>query len=285
MLMDGVCLVISPLIALMKDQAENLSSKDIPAASIHSGLNYYEVKSLLQDVVEGDVKFLYLSPERLETKLFREYLPLMNICLLAVDEAHCVSQWGYDFRPTYLRIAQIRRLLPGVPLIALTASATPMVQKDILDKLEMKEAAVFHQSFNKPNLSYSVFKVATKIVKLIEILEKVPGSGIVYCNSRKQTKNIAHLLGLQGIDADYYHAGLSGEERSNKQENWINNKTRIMVCTNAFGLGIDKPDVRTVVHYDAPECLENYYQEAGRAGRDEKKLMPFYSIKWKTWQA
>jgi ATP-dependent DNA helicase RecQ len=271
MLMDGICLVISPLIALMKDQAENLTNKGIPAASIHSGLNYYEVKNILQDAVEGEIKFLYLSPERLETKVFRAYLPLMQICLLAIDEAHCVSQWGYDFRPTYLRIASIRELLPDIPLIALTASATPLVQKDILAKLEMHHAAEFHQSFNKPNLSYSVFEVESKIVKLVEILQNVPGSGIVYCNSRKQTKNLAYLLGLQGIEADFYHAGLDAEDRSKKQDDWINNRTRIMTCTNAFGLGIDKPDVRTVVHYDAPECLENYYQETGRAGRDGEK--------------
>lgn len=271
MLLEGVCIVVSPLIALMKDQAENLTNKGIPAATIHSGMNYQEVKHVLQNAVEGDYKFLYLSPERLETKVFKEYLALMQVSLLAIDEAHCVSQWGYDFRPTYLRIATIRESLPDVPLIALTASATPLVQKDILAKLDMKDAQIFHQSFNKPNLSYSVFKTESKIAKLIEILQKVPGSGIVYCNSRKQTKNIAYLLGLQGIEADFYHAGLDAEERSKKQDDWINNRTRIMACTNAFGLGIDKPDVRTVVHYDAPECLENYYQEAGRAGRDGQK--------------
>ncbi len=271
MLLEGICIVVSPLIALMKDQAENLSNKGIPAATIHSGMNYHEVNMVLQNAVDGDYKFLYLSPERLETKIFKEYLALMQVSLLAIDEAHCVSQWGYDFRPTYLRIATIRESLPGVPLIALTASATPLVQKDILAKLEMVEAKVFHQSFNKTNLSYSVFKVDSKIAKLIEILQKVNGSGIVYCNSRKQTKNIAYLLGLQGIEADFYHAGLDAEERSKKQDDWINNTTRIMACTNAFGLGIDKPDVRTVVHYDAPECLENYYQEAGRAGRDGQK--------------
>jgi ATP-dependent DNA helicase RecQ len=271
LLLEGVCIVVSPLIALMKDQAENLTNKGIPAATIHSGMNFHEVKLVLQDAVEGDYKFLYLSPERLETKIFKDYLALMNVSLLAIDEAHCVSQWGYDFRPTYLRIAAIRASLPGVPLIALTASATPLVQKDILAKLEMQDAAIFHQSFNKPNLSYSVFKVESKIAKLVEILQKVAGSGIVYCNSRKQTKNIAYLLVLQGIEADFYHAGLDAEERNKKQDDWINNRTRIMACTNAFGLGIDKPDVRTVVHYDAPECLENYYQEAGRAGRDGQR--------------
>ncbi|MEQ1625163.1 MAG: ATP-dependent DNA helicase RecQ, partial [Sediminibacterium sp.] len=271
LLLEGVCIVVSPLIALMKDQAENLTNKGIPAVAIHSGMNFHEVKLVLQDAVEGDYKFLYLSPERLETKIFKDYLALMNVSLLAIDEAHCVSQWGYDFRPTYLRIAAIRAFLPRVPLIALTASATPLVQKDILAKLEMQDAAVFHQSFNKPNLSYIVFKVESKIAKLVEILQKVAGSGIVYSNSRKQTKNIAYLLGLQGIEADFYHAGLDAEERSKKQDDWINNRTRIMACTNAFGLGIDKPDVRTVVHYDAPECLENYYQEAGRAGRDGQK--------------
>lgn len=271
LMMEGVCLVISPLIALMKDQAENLIKKGISAVSIHSGLTYYDVKIILQDAIEGDYQLIYLSPERLETKLFKDYLPYLKISLLVVDEAHCVSQWGYDFRPPYLRIAQIRELLPDTPMIALTASATPAVQKDIIAKLALKDAAIFKQSFEKPNLSYSVFQVDSKINKLIEVLQSVPGSSIVYCNSRRQTKDVAELLSLQNISADYYHAGLSSEERNDKQEAWINNKIRVIACTNAFGLGIDKPDVRSVIHYDAPECLENYYQEAGRAGRDGQK--------------
>lgn len=271
LMMDGVCIVISPLIALMKDQEENLKNKDISVASIHSGLTYYEVKCILQDAIEGDYQFLYLSPERLETKVFKELLPYLKISLLVVDEAHCVSQWGYDFRPSYLRIAQIREALPGIPMMALTASATTDVQKDILLRLEMHNAISFKQSFEKPNLSYSVFKVDSKFNKLIEILEAVQGSSIVYCNNRRQTKELAEILQLHKIDADYYHAGLNSEERSTKQDLWVRNKVRVMACTNAFGLGIDKPDVRTVIHFDIPECLESYYQEAGRAGRDGKK--------------
>jgi len=271
LMMDGVCLVVSPLIALMKDQVEHLREKGIPVASIHSGLSYYEVKCILEDAIEGDYQFLYLSPERLETRLFKEHLPYLKISLLVVDEAHCVSQWGYDFRPSYLRIAKIREQLQHTAMIALTASATVEVQKDILLKLEMDKAQIFRQSFEKPNLSYSVFKVDSKVNKLIEILEAVPGSSIVYCNNRRETKELASLLTLNKIDAAYYHAGLSAEERTDKQESWIQNKIRVMVSTNAFGLGIDKPDVRTVIHYDTPECLESYYQEAGRAGRDLQK--------------
>lgn len=268
---DGLCLVISPLIALMKDQVENLQKRGIAALSLHSGLTFYEVKKALQDAASGDYKFLYLSPERLETTLFKEYLHSLNISLIAVDEAHCVSQWGYDFRPPYLRIANLRDELPHVPVLALTASATTIVQNDIVEKLRFNKPNIFRQSFERNNLSYSVFKIDSKINKAIEIINNVKGSGIVYCRNRKQTKNVAHLLSLQNISADFYHAGLAQHERSNKQNAWINNQTRIMVCTNAFGMGIDKPDVRTVIHYDTPDCLENYYQEAGRAGRDGKK--------------
>ena len=268
---DGLCLVISPLIALMKDQVENLEKKGIAAASINSSMNFYEVQKTLEHAANGELKFLYLSPERLETNLFKEYLPELNINLIAVDEAHCISQWGYDFRPPYLRIANLRQSLPGVPVLALTASATPLVQDDIIEKLKFKEPGIFRASFEKPNLSYSVFKVDSKINKVIEVLENVQGSSIVYCKSRRLAKEVSQLLSLHHISANFYHAGLSQEDRSKKQEAWISNQTRVIVCTNAFGMGIDKPDVRTVIHYDAPDCIENYYQEAGRAGRDGKR--------------
>ena len=275
---DGICLVVSPLIALMKDQVESLKRKGIPSLAIYSGMSFLEIKKTLQNAAYGNYKFLYVSPERLETNLFLEMLPAMNINLLAVDEAHCISQWGYDFRPPYMRIANLREMLPGVPVLALTASATKVVQDDICDKLEpphppkgAHEWKRFQQSFERQNLSYSVFNVPSKQNKLLEILRNVPGTAIVYCKSRKHTKEIADLLRLNNINADYYHAGLSNEQRNNKQENWINNKTRVIACTNAFGMGIDKPDVRVVVHYGVPDCLENYYQEAGRAGRDGKR--------------
>ena len=269
---EGLCLVVSPLIALMKDQVENLKSKGIGALAVYSGMSFIEVKKTLQNAAYGNYKFLYVSPERLETSLFAEYLPALNINLLAVDEAHCISQWGYDFRPPYMRIANLREQLPGIPVLALTASATKTVQDDICEKLLFtKTQQRFQQSFERPNLSYSIFNVASKQNKLLEILKNVPGTAIVYCKSRKHTKEIADWLLMNSIGADHYHAGLKNEERNKKQENWVNNKTRVIVCTNAFGMGIDKADVRTVVHYDVPDCIENYYQEAGRAGRDGKR--------------
>lgn len=269
---DGICLVVSPLIALMKDQVESLKQKGIPSLAIYSGMSFMEIKKTLQNAVYGNYKFLYVSPERLETNLFLEFLPAMNINLLAVDEAHCISQWGYDFRPPYMRIASLREWLPKVPILALTASATKLVQDDICDKLQFgKTQQRFQQSFERKNLSYSVFNVPSKQNKILEILKNVPGTAIVYCKSRKHTREVADLLRLNNINADYYHAGLSNEERNKKQESWIGNKTRVIVSTNAFGMGIDKSDVRAVVHYDVPDCLENYYQEAGRAGRDGKR--------------
>jgi len=267
----GLCLVISPLIALMKDQVENLRKKNITAYSIYSGMTRKEVINILKVAGESNCKFLYVSPERLETKLFLEYLPSFDINLIAVDEAHCISQWGYDFRPPYLRIAELRIELPDIPVLALTASATPDVQKDICDKLAFTKTTIFSQSFERANLSYSVFKVDSKINKIVEIHQKVNGCSIVYCKSRRRTKDISDLLNMHGIVADFYHAGLASEERNTKQESWISNKIRTIVCTNAFGMGIDKPDVRIVIHADVPDCLENYYQEAGRAGRDGKK--------------
>lgn len=273
---DGICLVISPLIALMKDQLENLKQKGIPALAIYTGMSFLETKKTLQNAAFGNFKFLYVSPERLETKLFLEFLHAIDINLIAVDEAHCISQWGYDFRPTYLRIANLRDLLPGVPVLALTASATKIVQEDICQKLQptinkQNEWQKFKQSFERRNLSYSVFNVPSKQNKVLEILKNVPGSAIIYCKSRKNTKEVAGLLQLNGVNADFYHAGLSNQERNQKQDSWIKNNTRVIACTNAFGMGIDKPDVKVVIHYDVPECLENYYQEAGRAGRDGKR--------------
>lgn len=272
MLREGVCIVISPLIALMKDQVFHLKQKGIPALSIYSGMKFHEVEKTLKNAAYGNFKFLYVSPERLETELFLEYLPLINVNLIAVDEAHCISQWGYDFRPPYLRIAAIRENFKDVPFLALTASATREVQSDICEKLQFKKSfKIFQQSFERPNLSYSAFELYSKENKLLTILSKVSGSGIVYCRTRKHTKQIADLLNLNGISSGFYHAGLTAEERNSKQEDWINGKMRIISCTNAFGMGIDKPDVRVVIHFDVPDALENYYQEAGRAGRDGKK--------------
>lgn len=268
----GLTLVISPLIALMKDQVEGLKNKGIRAMSIHSGMNGAEVKRAFQTAAFGAYQFLYLSPERLESALFLEYLPALKPALIAVDEAHCISQWGYDFRPSYLRIEGLRKELPDVNLIALSASATPEIQRDIREKLLFaNDAQTFLQSFSRPALSYSAFHPSAKENKLLDVLKQVQGTAIVYCRSRKQTMQTAALLNMHGISADFYHAGLTNDQRDEKQSKWIRNQIRVIVCTNAFGMGIDKPDVRVVLHYELPDCLENYYQEAGRAGRDTKR--------------
>ena len=270
--MPGVCLVITPLIALMKDQERQLHKRNVAALAIHSGMNFFEVKKALENATSGHIKFLYLSPERLQTKLFEEYLPALPVNLIAIDEAHCISQWGHDFRPAYLQIAQLREEWPHIPMLALTASATARVQADIMEQLRFSMARkVFRQSFARPNLSFSAFAQPQKINKLLQVLSGVSGSALVYCRNRKRTKEIAALLQLQGIAASFYHAGLSHQERTDRQQEWISNKVRVMVCTNAFGMGIDKADVRCVVHMDVPDSLEAYYQEAGRAGRDGQR--------------
>ena len=268
---EGITLVISPLIALMKDQVQNLQRRGIPSAAIYSGMSRREVDIIFENACNGAYKLLYLSPERLQTEMAIARIKRMNVNLLAVDEAHCVSQWGYDFRPSYLQITSLRELLPKVPILALTATATKEVLLDIQDKLAFHAPNVFRQSFRRDNLSYSVLYEDKKREKLLDILQHVPGSGIVYVRTRGETKEIAHFLIQHRISADNYHAGLASEERSAKQEAWIAGKTRIIVCTNAFGMGIDKPDVRIVVHLQVPESLEAYFQEAGRGGRDGLK--------------
>jgi ATP-dependent DNA helicase RecQ len=271
LMMEGICLVITPLIALMKDQVEQLRRKKITAHAIYSGMSYKEIDIILDNCVHGKVKFLYVSPERLKTELMIERAKKMNVCLLAVDEAHCISQWGYDFRPPYLQIAQFREFIPDVPVVALTATATEQVRGDIQEKLEFKNGNLFVQSFARANLSYSVRWSENKEQKLIEIFKNVPGTGVVYVRNRKRCKEIATVLSKAGISAEFYHAGLNNQERTLKQDRWVQNRVRIIVATNAFGMGIDKPDVRVVAHLDLPDNLEAYYQEAGRAGRDGKK--------------
>jgi ATP-dependent DNA helicase RecQ len=268
---NGICIVVSPLIALMKDQVENLKAKGIDAVSIVTGMSKREVDIALDNCIYGTVKFLYLSPERLLSELVRERISYMNVNLIAVDEAHCISQWGYDFRPPYLHIADLRDLHPNVPVLALTATATAEVRDDIQQKLLFKQANVYQQSFERKNISYVVQHEENKLRKLLDVARGVKGSGIVYVRSRKETADIAKFYDEHGFKADFYHAGLTMEQRSLRQEDWKTNRTRIIVATNAFGMGIDKPDVRFVIHKDMPESLEAYYQEAGRAGRDEQK--------------
>ena len=291
MVKDGLCLVITPLIALMKDQVANLRSRDIFAAAIYTGMSYDQQRVALDNCQFGPYHFLYVSPERLESETFRKRLTELPICLIAVDEAHCISQWGYDFRPSYLHIADIRESLPEVPVLALTATATPAVADDIQERLHFREKNVLKKSFRRENLQYVVrevggpsklplkgdFSVPTtgdgreeKIAQIMHILSRVAGSAIVYVRNRKRAQEMAEVLSASQISADFYHAGLSTQERTRKQEQWKAGQTRVMVCTNAFGMGIDKPDVRVVIHHDLPDTLEAYYQEAGRAGRDGK---------------
>lgn len=268
---EGLCLVVTPLIALMKDQTEQLKKRDITALSVFSGMSWREIDMTLDRCVFDKVKFLYVSPERLKTEMFLERVKKMKVNLIAVDEAHCISQWGYDFRPSYLEIAELRSLLPGIPVLALTATATEKVVGDIQEKLLFPESNVFRKSFVRKNLSYSCFLEEDKERRLLKILRNVPGAALVYMRSRKKTQQIASFLRTNHIDCGSYHAGLSYQERTEAQDNWLSGSVRVMAATNAFGMGIDKADVRAVVHMDIPESIEAYYQEAGRAGRDEKK--------------
>ncbi|KAA2384825.1 RecQ family ATP-dependent DNA helicase [Alistipes onderdonkii] len=265
---EGLCIVVTPLIALMKDQVDRLRARHIPAVAIHSGLSPRAIDIALDNCVYGDVKFLYVAPERLATEAFRLRVVRMNVSLVAVDEAHCISQWGYDFRPSYLRIAELREKLPGVPVLALTASGTKLVAEDIMRHLRFAEPHILRSSFARPNLSYSVRHTDDKNGQLLRLVRNVPGSGIVYVRTREGTEQVADMLRREGITAAAYHGGMGHAERSLRQEEWVSGRTRVMVATNAFGMGIDKPDVRFVAHYSMCDSLESYYQEAGRAGRD-----------------
>ena len=269
--MDGVCLVITPLIALMKDQVRNLREHGIKAAAIHTGMKREDIIAVMENCIFGGYKFLYVSPERLSSDLFRTKLRHLKICLLTVDESHCISQWGYDFRPSYLTIAEIRKELPDVPVLALTATATPQVTDDIQDKLGFREKNVISMSFFRQNLSYVVRKTENKLLELKHILERVPGTSIVYVRNRAGTKEVADFLNAEGIPSTYYHAGLDQVVKDERQKAWTDNRYRVVVATNAFGMGIDKPDVRSVIHMDIPSSIEAYFQEAGRAGRDGQR--------------
>ncbi len=268
---EGICLVVTPLIALMKDQVDNLKRLGIKATAVYSGMSRREIIIQLENCIFGDYKFLYVSPERLSTEIFRIKLQAMKVSFLVIDESHCISQWGYDFRPSYLKIADIREELPEVPVLALTATATPDVVNDIQSRLSFRKKNVFQKSFYRSNLAYIVRRTDDKTGALIHILHRVTGSAIVYVRNRQRTKEMATELQKAGLSADYFHAGLKRDEKTLRQNRWKNNECRIMVSTNAFGMGIDKPDVRVVVHIDFPGSLEEYYQEAGRAGRDEQK--------------
>ncbi len=268
---EGLCIVVTPLIALMKDQVQNLRKKGIKAAALYSGMTAKEIRIVYDNCTYGDYKFLYLSPERLGTRTFQERLLHFNVSMLAIDESHCISQWGYDFRPSYLEIAKIREQLTGVPILAVTATATPAVAKDIQEKLAFTEPNLFQKSFTRDNLIYAIRYVEDKPRFLVKMLKAVDGTAIVYARSRGRTKEYAEFLQAEGFSADFYHAGLPGDEKDRKQQEWTSGKLRVIVATNAFGMGIDKPDVRLVVHVDLPDSLEAYFQEAGRAGRDGDK--------------
>ena len=268
---DGLCIVITPLIALMKDQVQNLRQRGIKAVAIYSGMTRQEILIALENCIFGNYKFLYISPERLDTDIFKQKLRAMKVNMITVDESHCISQWGYDFRPAYLKIADIRELLPGVPLLALTATATPDVVQDIQSRLKFREKNVFRMSFERKNLAYIVRKTDNKTAELLHILRRMPGSAIIYVRSRRRTKETTELLTHEGITADFYHAGLDNAVKDIRQKRWQDGEYRVMVATNAFGMGIDKPDVRLVIHLDLPDSPEAYFQEAGRAGRDGEK--------------
>ncbi|BAX79193.1 RecQ family ATP-dependent DNA helicase [Labilibaculum antarcticum] len=269
--MEGICIVVSPLVALMKDQVQNLKAKGIKAELLYSGLSSKEIEIILDKCLFANIKFLYISPERIRSDLFQMKLQQMNVCLIAVDESHCISQWGYDFRPAYLKITNLRELLPGVPILALTATATPEVVDDIQERLEFKEKNVFRKSFERKNLIYLVREVEDKKRYLLKIFSKQGGSSVVYVRSRKKCKELAEFLKTNNIRAEFYHAGLQNEVKDFRQNRWKSGVVQVMVATNAFGMGIDKADVRTVVHMDLPDSLEAYFQEAGRAGRDGEK--------------